>query len=492
MNSPVKTMSAEEQDAEQLRALGYTSSFDRSMNLWQNFALGFTYLSPVVGVYTLFGLCLAAGGPPMFWSYILVGIGQLLVCLTFCEVVSQFPISGGVYPWARRLVGKKWAWMVGWLYAISLCVTIAAVALGAGPYIAKLLGFELTGTSSTFVALALTLIATLLNLSGTKLLARVAMFGFICELAGAILIGGYLLIFERHQSLGVLFNTFDLSVNGSYLPAFLTASLAGMFLYYGFEACGDVAEETPNPGKNVPKAMRMTIWIGGAASMFAAIALILAVPDIKAVISGADTDPVMTIFTNAFGVDGARVVMAIVAVSFISAVLSLQASASRLLYAYARDEMLMGSGFLRKLSPSTHVPTRALVVCGVVPAIIVCIGFYLTNAITLVVSFAAVGIYLSFQMIVGGALFARLRGWRPTGQFTLGRWGWLVNTTALCYGLFAIINMSWPRTPDAPWFINYGIAFVGGLIILAGLIYMALFRPHDKSDAPAADAWKIR
>ena len=56
-------------DAEQLRKLGYTSNFNRSMSLWENFALGFTYLSPVVGVYTLFGLCLAAGGPPMFWAY---------------------------------------------------------------------------------------------------------------------------------------------------------------------------------------------------------------------------------------------------------------------------------------------------------------------------------------------------------------------------------------------------------------------------------------
>jgi amino acid transporter len=99
-------------DAEQLRKLGYTSNFNRSMSLWENFALGFTYLSPVVGVYTLFGLCLAAGGPPMFWAYLLVGCGQLLVCLIFGEVVSQFPISGGVYPgpavwWASA--GRGWS-----------------------------------------------------------------------------------------------------------------------------------------------------------------------------------------------------------------------------------------------------------------------------------------------------------------------------------------------------------------------------------------------
>ena len=72
------------------------------MSLWQNFSLGFTYLSPVVGVYTVFALAITAGGPPMFWSYIGVGFGQWLVCLVFGEIVSQFPISGGLYPWARR------------------------------------------------------------------------------------------------------------------------------------------------------------------------------------------------------------------------------------------------------------------------------------------------------------------------------------------------------------------------------------------------------
>ena len=93
------------QDNAQLEALGYDSKFDRSMSLWANFSLGFTYLSPVVGVYTLFAIALAAGGPPRFWTYLLVGIGQLFVAMVFGEIVSQFPIAGGLYPWARRLVG---------------------------------------------------------------------------------------------------------------------------------------------------------------------------------------------------------------------------------------------------------------------------------------------------------------------------------------------------------------------------------------------------
>jgi len=57
---------------------------------------------------------------------------------------------------------------------------------------------------------------------------------------------------------------------------------------------------------------------------------------------------------------------------------------------------------------------------------------------------------------------------------------------------FAIINMSWPRTPDARWYVNYGIALVGAIVILVGVLYMTLFRPYEKGRAPASDAWKNR
>jgi amino acid transporter len=221
-------------DIAQLKALGYSSNFDRSMTELENFSLGFTYLSPVVGVYTLFASALAAGGPPMFWSYVIVGIGQMFVCLVFGEVVSQFPISGGLYPWARRLVGKRWAWMAGWVYGWALYVSISAIATGGAPFLAQLLGFTPTPAITTTVAICMIIVSTLFNVSGTRLLARVAMFGFICELIGAIVVGCYLLIFARHHPITALFDTFGLGTGRGYLPAFLASSLSALFCYYGF------------------------------------------------------------------------------------------------------------------------------------------------------------------------------------------------------------------------------------------------------------------
>jgi len=479
-------------DAEQLRALGYTAKFDRSMSFWQNFALGFTYLSPVVGVYSIFAYGLVTAGPPMVWAYLIAGFGQMLVCLVFGEVVSQFPIAGGVYPWGRRLAGKRWAWIVGWIYGWALFTTIAGTAVGAGPFLTALLGIESSPAVNVITALVLVLVATGLNLAGTKLLARVAMFGFICELVGAIFVGAHLLIFHRHYSIGIIFNSFGTARGGSYLPAFLAASLVGAFTCYGFEACGDVAEETENAGIAIPKSMRMTIYVGVGASVFVAVALLLGIPDIPAVISGREINPLIVALRSAFGPVGSRMVVAVVMVSFLSCLLSLQAAVSRLIYAYARDQMIIGNAVLSRLSPGTHVPIAALLVAGVVPATIVCLGYFMENAITTIVSFATGGIYIAFQMIVGAAIYARLRGWKPHGKFTLGRWGYAVNVAALIYGVSAIVNILWPRVESDMWYMHYSMILTVSLVVGSGLLYMIIGTPYDKGQSPAGDAWALR
>lgn len=475
-------------DDAHLASLGYTSDFKRTMSLWGNFSLGFTYLSPVVGVYSLFAFALGTGGPPMIWAVVIAALGQLLVALVFGEVVSQFPVSGGIYPWARRLWGRRWAWMTGWIYMLALVVTIASVSYGAGPFVAMLLGIDPSTKVTVLCAVALIVIVTILNLGGTALLAKVAFFGFAAELVGALVVGGWLLLTERHHGLGVLFDSSGAGDGGSYLSAFLAASLIGVYLYYGFEACGDVAEEVVNPGQQIPRAMRMTIYIGGAASFFITLALLLAVPDFGAVMSGADADPVTSVLQTAFGDVGFRVVIFVVLISFFSCALSLQAAASRLIYSYARDEMMPGSHLFRRFSETRHVPPYALLLSAVIPIVIVVGSQVSDNALTRIVSFAALGIYLGFMMVVLAALRARLKGWVPSGRFSLGTWGLLVNVAALVYQIAASVNMAWPRTPDAPWYDNYLVLLSAAIVVGVGLLYLFLGNPHDRSDAPHGDA----
>jgi len=479
---------AVDEDAAQLAALGYTSEFKREMGLWANLSLGFTYLSPVVGVYTLFASSLATAGPPMIWALVIVGIGQFLVALVFGEVVAQYPVSGGIYPWARRLWGKRWAWMTGWVYMFALLSTIASVAYGAAPYVAQVLGIESTTNASILCALALIVISTAINFLGTKVVAYAAFVGFAAELLGALAVGGWLLLTEHHYDLGVVFDTFGAGSSGSYLTAFTSAALIGIFLYFGFEACGDVAEEVANPGIAIPKAMRLTVYIGGAAATFVALALLLAVPDMGAVVSGKDADPVATALTDAFGTTGVRVVLCVVLISFLSCVMSLQAAASRLTYSYARDKMVAGHRLFAKFSERRHVPPYALLLAAAVPALVIFVSKFSTDALTKIVSFASVGIYIGFQMVVLAALRARLRGWNPGGKFSLGRWGTVVNAGAVAWGICAIVVLIWPRTPDLAWYDNYLVLLAAAVVIGLGLVYMWVAKPYEHSDARAGDA----
>ncbi len=486
--APAKGSGADDESA-RLEGLGYTSEFKREMSLSANFALGFTYLSPVVATYTLFALALATGGPPMIWWLVIVGVGQFLVALVFGEVVSQFPVAGGVYPWARRLWGRRWAWMTGWVYMIALLVTIASVVYGAGPYLALLLEFT-PGTGSTVIcALIMLAVALGLNMLGTKILATAATIGFVAELVGALIVGGWLLITERHQNLSVLFDTEGVTGHsGGYLSAFLAAAIIGVYQYYGFEACGDVAEEVPDPTRVIPRAMRMTIYIGGAASILVCLSLLLAVPDFGAVISGEDTDPVINVLNSAFGVTGTKFVLLVVMISFLSCTLSLMAAASRLMYSYARDDMIFASHLFRHFDQKRHVPPYSMIVAATVPALIVLGSMISTKALTSIVSFAILGIYLGFQMVVLAALRARLKGWVPSGSFTLGRWGMPVTIAALTYGVLTMINIAWPRTPDAAWYDNYLVALSAVVGVGIGAVYLAVAKPYLRSEARHGDA----
>jgi amino acid transporter len=378
--------------------------------------------------------------------------------------------------------------MAGWVYTLALLATIASVSYGAGPFLALILGFSPSTTSTVLCALGVILVATLLNLAGTRVMAQAAIFGFGAELAGAVVVGVWLLTAHREHGLGVIFHTYGAGSGGSYTSAFLASCLIGLYLYYGFEACGDVAEEVADPGRRIPKAMRMTIYVGGAASIFVASALVLSVPDFAAVISGKDADPVYTVLENAFGSVGTRIVLAVVLISFLSCALSLQAAGSRLLQSYGRDHMIFGSKYLAKFSHARHVPPYALAITAILPALVILGSTLSANALTRIVSFASLGIYVGFQMIVLAALRARLKGWKPSGKFSLGGWGLPVNVAALVYGVLAAANMAWPRTPDAAWYDNYLVLLSAALVVGIGLVYLFVAKPDARSDAPAGDA----
>src|SRR6266545_5928740 len=127
-----------DEDDTRLEHLGYRPQLNRVLGLFANFSVAFTYLSPMVGIFSLFVLGLGAGGPAYIWLTWIPVAGMLLVALVFGELASHYPVAGALYQYSKYTVGRRFGWFVGWFYGIALLVTVAAVDTGVVPYVTSL------------------------------------------------------------------------------------------------------------------------------------------------------------------------------------------------------------------------------------------------------------------------------------------------------------------------------------------------------------------
>src|SRR5947209_12515786 len=125
-------------DDRRLAQLGYTPQLNRVLGLFGNFAVAFTYLSPMVGIYSLFLLGVGTGGPSYLWLTFIPVIGMLFVALVFGELASHYPVAGALYQYSKFSVGPAYGWFVGWFYGIALLVTVASVDYGIVSYVTSL------------------------------------------------------------------------------------------------------------------------------------------------------------------------------------------------------------------------------------------------------------------------------------------------------------------------------------------------------------------
>ena len=229
------------------------------------------------------------------------------------------------------------------------------------------------------------------------------------------------LIFRRQHDFSVFFNSMGVEGNGSHATAFPGAALAGLFLFYEFEACGDVAEEVADSAECIPRAMILTISIGGVSSLFAFCGYVVAAPNLAAIVSGKEADPIPAILQAFLGDVGAQIFLLVALTAFLPCALSLPAAASRLLFSFAREGMISGPTWLARVSPRTSAPTNALIVACSIPVILRLIIFVGPDRLlTQITSFNSLGMmWLStswFSRHCASGSKARVRQARPATE----------------------------------------------------------------------------
>ncbi len=476
---------------------GYKESLDRSIGKFASFAAGVSYISILTGTFQLFYFGFGTGGPAYLWSWPMVFIGQMAVALCFMELAAKYPVAGSVYNWSKKLGSRIVGWTSGWLMLTASIVTISAVVLAYQLNLPRLWsGFQIVGDGTgpyDFAANAVLLgsflivFTTIINALGVKLMSIINSAGVFIELIAAILIV-IILAFNVKRGPQVFFSTEGYGTGESYgyLGVFLIASLASLYVMYGFDTASSLGEETVEPRKTAPKAIFRAILasfvIGGGILVFA----VMSAPDLNDPLIGQSSGGLQYIVEQVMWGPLGKIFLVCIVVAVTVCTLAVHTAAIRLSFAMARDNALPFGERLATVNPKTQTPIVPAITIGVIAAFILVINIAQPKIFTVLTSIAIIMIYLAYLMVTGPMLKKRFQGeWPPKdlkegGYFTMGKWGLPVNIFAVLWGALMALNLAWPRAAvyGEGWYYEWGAFIYIGVILGAGLLWYGLKGRH--------------
>src|SRR5436309_479352 len=231
-----------EHDVRKLAELGYRQELARAWSSFTNFAISFTIISVLAGVFTNFSFAWPSGGPASIafgWPILCAFV--LLVGFSMAELTSAYPTAGGPYWWAAKLGGAGWSWFTGWFNMIGLVGIVAGVGYGAAIFLNAVLSIYgvtigginfATATPSAilhhqFVLFRVILFRyTLINIFADPLLAVFNNVSVGWHVVGVLVIIGVLLFVpDHHQDAGFVFGN---TINNT---GFRGGATSGLFFW---------------------------------------------------------------------------------------------------------------------------------------------------------------------------------------------------------------------------------------------------------------------
>jgi len=479
-------------DNNDLASFGYRQELKRSIGSFSSFAAGFSYISILTGLFQMFYLGYGVAGPAFFWTWPCVLAGQLLVALCFAELASRFPLSGGVYQWAKFTGNPFLGWMTGWIYLACLITTIAAVAMALQVSLPQISdSFQIIGTSADPKSVAVNAIllgtilivaSTLINVRGIRLLALINNIGVFAELVGIILL--IILLFSSRVRTPVE-AVVHIKNAGSGLTSFpdlkillAATALTASYVLYGFDTAGTLAEETHDPRKKAPRAILQALLAAGFAGLLVLLFALMAAPDLAMPDLGNIRGGLPMLVKSVLGETTGRLFLCDVILAISVCTFAVHSGTVRLMFAMGRDGCLPFSKSLSEVSSKTQTPVLATLLCGMGAIIILAVNLQFPKVFELVTSIAILWANLAYWIVVALQLKNRIvsarSGADTRARFSMGKWGLPVNILALIWSSFMVINVSWPRTATygVEWYHQYAAwIYTAGLICIGVFIY---------------------
>ena len=378
--SDIRHVTKQERDAQVLARLGKKPVLERRFGFLSMLGFTCTILITWEGSLILFTTGLTNGGSAgLVYGYLLVWIGTIAVFTTMAELASMAPTAGGQYHWVWMLAPPScrrfFSYIMGWLVICGWQALLAGGGYFGGALIVALAVLNNENYvpelwHGTLIFWAIIIVAVLINTAATSILPKLETSILVLHVVGffAVLIPVVSLAPNKASAHDV----FTQFANGGGWPSqglsFFIGLIGSVYAMFGCDSAVHMAEEIHNAEIIVPWSMVITTLLNGTLGFAIVIAVLFVTIDIDAALAsptGALGYPFMQIFYDATGSKaGSSVLIAIMIIMDIAATIAFIATASRLIWAFARDRGLPGWRTVSQVRPLTYFPSPPYSVTG--------------------------------------------------------------------------------------------------------------------------------
>jgi amino acid transporter len=437
------------------------------------------------GVLALAGVAFAATGPAALLAFALNGIIALLTALSFAEMASAFPESGGAYTFAKKVLSVEAAFMVGWVIWMASIVAGVLYALGFASYtviavdqVWKSWAGEPPAWLSTRGFLVVLALAAVLFYS--VVLVRKAAGGRQWATVGKVVVFVVLILCGFWVLAGVpgenLARRLAPFFPGGHLGLFQAMGYTFIALQ-GFDLIAAVGGETRDPRRTIPRAMLLSLAAALAIYLPLLFVIITVGVEPGESIAGLGSRHPATVIAVAvrrfLGIPGFWFVIVAAVLSMLSALRANLFAASRIAQAMSRDRTL--PGVLGRTDRRTGSPVVSVVTTGLVLAVIV----ILFGDVAAAGAAASLIFLVSFALAHWIHILWRWRGGMSEGGFR-SPWFPAVPLTggACCVALALFQGITVPAAG------LLGVIWLGA----GGLLYFSLFARRARVVDASAEA----
>jgi APA family basic amino acid/polyamine antiporter len=359
---------------------------------------------------------IALGATPVVLG--IAGILFIFTALTYAEGTAMLPEAGGSASFARHGFNDLAGFAAGWALMLSYIVTISISAYTIPPYLGFFWEpFKVSPILGTLTSMGIVGFLMVINIIGIKETSFLNIGAAILDITTqvALVVIGFILLFNPP----VLFHRIidNWPTTGNLVFGIALASIA----YTGIETMSQMAEETKQPEKKVPRALIMMIV--AVLVIFAGISLVsLSAMTPQELATDWARDPVAGI--------AAKLPIALISnvlkplIALLAGTILLIATNAGLIgisrLAFSLGSHRLQPAALSRVHEKFKTPYVAIIIFGIIALLILTPGFFATNAFENMGALYAFGSLLAFMFAHASILSMRIRRPDMERPFKLG------------------------------------------------------------------------